>query len=117
MEEMINPLWEEVHAEQSWATRRKESAGHAGPDETAPCVEVMCKLVVEEVVTKTLLGIVLKDGERALPLVGDFAHLHINPSGKLFIGGFQVGAGLIGRLITGARGGSAFSGKDPTEVD
>merc|ERR1712137_861409 len=106
------------------ATRRKEVAGYTGPDATAPSMEEMNKLIVEEVVKKTLAEITLKSGESALTLFGDFTHLHINPSGKFIIGGPQGDAGLTGRKIIidtyggwGAHGGGAFSGKDPTKVD
>merc|ERR1711879_85934 len=112
------------HAEPSKATRRKEVAGHGGPDATAPSMEEMNKLIVEEVVKKTLEEITLKNGQPALTLYGDFTHLHINPSGKFIIGGPQGDAGLTGRKIIidtyggwGAHGGGAFSGKDPTKVD
>merc|ERR1712214_201942 len=96
------------HAEPLKATRRKEVAGYNGPDATAPSMEEMNKLIVEEVVKKTLAEITLKSGKPALTLFGDFTHLHINPSGKIIIdtcGGW------------GAHGGGAFSGKDPTKVD
>merc|ERR1712088_472066 len=96
------------HAEPLKATRRKEVAGYSGPDATAPSMEEMNKLIVEEVVKKTLAEITLKSGKPALSLFGDFTHLHINPSGKFIIetyGGW------------GAHGGGAFSGKDPTKVD
>merc|ERR1712156_669395 len=112
------------HAEPSKATRCKEVAGYTGPDATAPSMEDMNKLIVEEVVKKTLSEIVLKNGEPALTLFGDFTHLHINPSGKFIIGGPQGDAGLTGREVIidtyggwGAHGGGAFSGKDPTKVD
>jgi S-adenosylmethionine synthetase len=112
------------HAEPSKATRRKEVSGYTGPDETAPSMERMNKLIVEEVVKKTLQEIILKNGQPALTLFGDFTHLHINPSGKFIIGGPQGDAGLTGRKIIidtyggwGAHGGGAFSGKDPTKVD
>jgi len=112
------------HAEPSKATRCKEVAGYTGPDATAPSMEEMNKLIVEEVVKKTLSEIVLKNGKPALTLFGDFTHLHINPSGKFIIGGPQGDAGLTGRKIIidtyggwGAHGGGAFSGKDPTKVD
>merc|ERR1711866_14208 len=101
-----------------------EVAGYTGPDETAPSMEKMNELIVEEVVKKTLSEIVLKNGQPALTLYGDFTHLHINPSGKFIIGGPQGDAGLTGRKIIidtyggwGAHGGGAFSGKDPTKVD
>jgi len=112
------------HAEPCKATRRKEVAGYTGPDETAPSMLEMNKLIVEEVVKKTLAEIMLKNGQPAITLFGDFTHLHINPSGKFIIGGPQGDAGLTGRKIIidtyggwGAHGGGAFSGKDPTKVD
>merc|ERR1712153_131198 len=112
------------HAEPLKATRCKEVAGYTGPDATAPSMEEMNKLIVEEVVKKTLEEITLKSGKPALTLYGDFTHLHINPSGKFIIGGPQGDAGLTGRKIIidtyggwGAHGGGAFSGKDPTKVD
>jgi len=112
------------HAEPSKAVRSKECAGYKGPEMTAPSMEEMNKLIVEEVVKKTLKDIKLKNGEAAITLFGDHTHLHINPSGKFIIGGPQGDAGLTGRKIIidtyggwGAHGGGAFSGKDPTKVD
>jgi len=112
------------HAEPLKATRCKEVAGYTGPDATAPSMEEMNKLIVEEVVKKTLEEIKLKNGNSAITLFGDHTHLHINPSGKFIIGGPQGDAGLTGRKIIidtyggwGAHGGGAFSGKDPTKVD
>merc|ERR1712050_456855 len=112
------------HAEPCKATRSKEVAGYKGADKTAPSMEQMNKLIVEEVVKKTLSEIKLKNGEPAISLFGDHTHLHINPSGKFIIGGPQGDAGLTGRKIIidtyggwGAHGGGAFSGKDPTKVD
>merc|ERR1719148_631862 len=112
------------HAEPGKATRKKEVAGYTGPDATAASMEDMNKLIVEEVVKKTMQEITLKNGKSALTLFGDFTHLHINPSGKFIIGGPQGDAGLTGRKIIidtyggwGAHGGGAFSGKDPTKVD
>merc|ERR1711874_110155 len=112
------------HAEPSKATRCKEVAGYTGPDAVAPSMEDMNKLIVEEVVKKTLQEIKLKNGEPAITLFGDHTHLYINPSGKFIIGGPQGDAGLTGRKIIidtyggwGAHGGGAFSGKDPTKVD
>merc|ERR1712003_511048 len=112
------------HAEPLKATRRKEVAGYTGPDATAPSMEEMNKLIVEEVVKKTLAEITLKNGKPALSLHGEHTRMHINPSGKFIIGGPQGDAGLTGRKIIidtyggwGAHGGGAFSGKDPTKVD
>merc|ERR1712183_1041571 len=96
------------HAEPLKGTRRKEVAGYTGPDATAPSMEEMNKLIVEEVVKKTLSEITLKNGKPALSLYGDFTHLHINPTGKFIIGTYGG---------WGAHGGGAFSGKDPTKVD
>merc|ERR1711988_333272 len=101
-----------------------EGAGYTGADATAPSMEDMNKLIVEEVVKKTLQEIKLKSGKPAITLFGDHTHLYINPSGKFIIGGPQGDAGLTGRKIIidtyggwGAHGGGAFSGKDPTKVD
>merc|ERR1711881_425352 len=112
------------HAEPLKAVRSKECAGYKGTEMTAPSMEEMNKLIVEEVVKRTLREIKLKNGETALTLFGDHTHLHINPSGKFIIGGPQGDAGLTGRKIIidtyggwGAHGGGAFSGKDPTKVD
>merc|ERR1711913_112151 len=112
------------HAEPLKATRTKEVEGYSGPDETAPSMEDMNKLIVEKVVKRTLSEIILKNGQPSLTLYGDFTHNYINPSGKFIIGGPQGDAGLTGRKIIidtyggwGAHGGGAFSGKDPTKVD
>merc|ERR1712087_640621 len=74
------------HAEPSKAVRSKECTGYAGPDETAPSMEEMNKLIVEKVVKSTLSEIKLKSGAPAISLFGDFTHLYINPSGKFIIG-------------------------------
>merc|ERR1719458_617324 len=112
------------HAEPNKATRAKEVAGYSGPDEVAPSMADMNKLIEEKVIKKTLEEIILKNGESALTLYGDHTHLYIQPSGKFIIGGPQGDAGLTGRKIIidtyggwGAHGGGAFSGKDPTKVD
>merc|ERR1712241_269373 len=104
------------HAEPLKATRSNEVVGYSGPDATAPSMEKMNELIVEHVVKKTLSGIILKNGEPALSLFGDFTHQYINPSGKFIIGGPQGDAGLTGRKIIidtyggwGAHGGGAFS--------
>merc|ERR1712032_765759 len=102
------------HAEPSKAKRSKEVAGYSGPEEIAPSMEAMNKLIVNEVIKKTLEEIKLKNGNPAISLFGDFTHLHINPSGKFIIGGPQGDAGLTGRKIIidtyggwGAHGGGA----------
>jgi len=122
------------HAEPLKAVRSKECAGYKGPEMTAPSMEEMNRLILEEVIKKTLQEIKLKNGTAAISLFGDETHtvwgspgkthLHINPSGKFIIGGPQGDAGLTGRKIIidtyggwGAHGGGAFSGKDPTKVD
>merc|ERR1712196_177708 len=106
------------------ATKCKEMEGYTGPDEVAPSMEEMNKLITKEVVEKTLEEIILKNGKPALTLYGAHTNTHINPSGKFIIGGPQGAAGLTGRKIIidtyggwGAHGGGAFSGKDPTKVD
>merc|ERR1712087_697597 len=71
-------------------------------------MEEMNKLIVEEVVKKTLQEIKLKNGDAAITLFGDHTHLYINPSGKIIMGTYGG---------WGAHGGGAFSGKDPTKVD
>merc|ERR1712048_229765 len=48
------------HAEPLKATRKKECAGYTGPDMTAPSMEEMNALIVEEVVKATLQEIKLK---------------------------------------------------------
>merc|ERR1711929_27490 len=63
------------HAEPGKATRCNEVAGYTGPDATAPSMEEMNKLIVEEVVKKTLQEIILKNGKPALTLFGDHTHL------------------------------------------
>merc|ERR1712241_656183 len=82
------------------------------------------KQIVEHVIKATLSEIILKSGQPALTLFGDFTHLHINPSGKFITWGPQGDAGLTGRKIIidtyggwGAHGGGAMGGKDPTKVD
>merc|ERR1712003_441233 len=50
------------HAEPSKATRRKEVAGYTGPDDTAPSMEEMNKLIEEKVIRRTLSEIILKNG-------------------------------------------------------
>merc|ERR1712048_1215079 len=87
------------HAEPLKAVRSKECAGYTGPEMTAPSMEEMNKLIVEEVIKETLKEIKLKNGKPALTLFGDHTHLHINPSGKFIIGGPQGDAGLTGRKI------------------
>ena len=63
------------------------------------------------------------------PVVGEFVAgekpiYHINPTGRLVVGGPQGDAGLTGRKIIvdtyggyARHGGGAFSGKDPSKVD
>merc|ERR1712025_667695 len=51
------------HAEPSKAVRSKECAGYSGPEMTAPTMEEMNKLIVEEVVKETLKEITLKNGQ------------------------------------------------------
>merc|ERR1712071_635410 len=62
------------HAEPLKATRSKEVAGYTGPDATAPSMEEMNRLIVEDVIVKTLQGIMLKNGKSAITLYGDHTH-------------------------------------------
>merc|ERR1719487_2204326 len=112
------------HAEPLKATKCKEMEGYTGPDATAPSMEEMNKLIIKDVIKKTLSETTLKNGKPALSLYGAHTNMHINPSGKFIIGGPQGDAGLTGRKIIidtyggwDAHGGGAFSGKDPTKVD
>merc|ERR1711861_49183 len=78
------------HAEPLKAVRSKEVAGYSGPEETAPSMEEMNKLIEEKVIRKTLEEIILKNGEPALTLYDTATtHLYIQPSGKFIIGGPQ----------------------------
>merc|ERR1719355_28661 len=52
------------HAEPSKAVRSKECAGYTGPEMTAPSMEEMNKLIVEEVIKETLREITLKNGNK-----------------------------------------------------
>merc|ERR1712164_175066 len=56
------------YAEPSKAKRSEEVAGYTGPDDTAPTMEEMNKLLVEKVVKKTLEEITLKNGKPAVTL-------------------------------------------------
>merc|ERR1711871_1647484 len=58
------------HAEPLKATRCKECAGYTGPEMTAPSMEEMNKLIVEEVIKETLKEITLKNGKAVLTLFG-----------------------------------------------
>src|SRR5699024_2840001 len=57
-------------------------------------------------------------------LLDDETKYHINPTGRVVVGGPQGDVGLTGRKIivdtyggVARHGGGAFSGKDPTNVD
>merc|ERR1712065_86689 len=50
------------HAEPLKAVRSKEVAGYSGPEETAPSMDEMNKLIEEKVIRKTLEEIILKNG-------------------------------------------------------
>ena len=70
------------HAEPLKAVRSKEVAGYSGPEETAPSMEEMNKLIEEKVIRKTLEEIILKNGQPALTLYDTTTtHLYIQPSG------------------------------------
>ncbi|KAL7509095.1 hypothetical protein ACHAWX_000745, partial [Stephanocyclus meneghinianus] len=94
-----------------------------GPEEIAPSMAKMNDLIHDHGIVKTLESITLKNGESALSIcICGNCHLHLNPSGKFIIGIPQGDAGLTGHKIIidtydgwRARGGGAFSGKDPTK--
>ncbi len=54
------------HAVPSKAVRSKECAGHSGKYMTAPIMEEMNKLIVSEVIVKTVGETILKNGEPAV---------------------------------------------------
>merc|ERR1712228_228317 len=58
------------HAEPSKAVRTKECAGYSGEEMTAPSMEEMNKLIVEEVIEATLSEIKLKSAKPAIDLFG-----------------------------------------------
>jgi S-adenosylmethionine synthetase len=71
-------------------------------------------VVREQIINATLPG----------NLIDDSTKIHINPTGRVVIGGPQGDCGLTGRKIivdtyggVGSHGGGAFSGKDPSKVD
>ena len=71
------------HAEPLKATRVKAVEGFSGPDETAPSMDEMNKLIIEKVVKRTLSEIILKNGQPALTLYGYHTYNYINPSAPL----------------------------------
>ena len=79
--------------------------------------------VTEKTIHEAIMDLVIK---KALPesLITAETKLHINPAGRVVIGGPRGDCGLTGReLIVGTEGGmgrhggGAFSGKDPSKVD
>merc|ERR1711971_1297281 len=64
------------HAEPLKAVRTKECEGYTGAEMTAPSMQQMNTLIVENVVKATLREIKLKDGQPAISLFGDHTHLH-----------------------------------------
>lgn len=77
----------------------------------------------EEYLNKMIRGRVLEDDEIKRSLT-EKSKIHINPTGKFEIGGFEADAGLTGRKLAvdnyGPQvpvGGGCFSGKDPSKVD
>ncbi|MBP8725215.1 MAG: methionine adenosyltransferase [Saprospiraceae bacterium] len=80
-------------------------------------------------IREDILNILIPRVRRTLPpelrkLFRNDTKYHINPTGKFVIGGPHGDTGLTGRKIivdtyggSGAHGGGAFSGKDPSKVD
>ena len=86
------------------------SSQHA-PDVTHA---VLSEAIIEEVITKTIPSAYLDAKTR----------FHVNPTGRVVVGGPMGDCGLTGRKIIvdsyggyGRHGGGAFSGKDPSKVD
>ena len=77
----------------------------------------------QEVIKKDIIEHVIKVVIPA-ELMDENTKLHINPTGRFFIGGPHGDTGLTGRKIivdtyggAAPHGGGAFSGKDPSKVD
>ena len=76
---------------------------------------------VEEVLLPRVIASLPEETQK---LFAEKPKLHVNPTGKVVLGGPHADTGLTGRKIIvdtygghGAHGGGAFSGKDPSKVD
>ena len=86
--------------------------------------DAMLAKIRKDIVEILIPRVVAKVPDHIKPLFTDDIKYHINPTGKLVIGGPHGDTGLTGRKIIvdtyggkGAHGGGAFSGKDPSKVD
>ncbi|MBU0763554.1 MAG: methionine adenosyltransferase [Bacteroidetes bacterium] len=86
--------------------------------------ERMLEKIKTDVINILVPRVVRQLPERVQMLFGNDIIYHVNPTGKFVIGGPHGDTGLTGRKIivdtyggTGAHGGGAFSGKDPSKVD
>ncbi len=84
----------------------------------------MLAKIKEDVINIVIPRVKAKLTESLQELFSGDITFHINPTGKLVIGGPHGDTGLTGRKIIvdtyggkGAHGGGAFSGKDPSKVD
>ena len=86
--------------------------------------EVMLRKIEQDVRQILVPRVIAGLPERTRSLFDGEIIYHVNPTGKFVIGGPHGDSGLTGRKIivdtyggTGAHGGGAFSGKDPSKVD
>ena len=93
-------------------------------DEFSKDDEAMLAQIKADVINTLIPRTKAKLSEKVLRLFNDDIVYHVNPTGKFVIGGPHGDTGLTGRKIivdtyggTGAHGGGAFSGKDPSKVD
>ena len=84
----------------------------------------MLKKIKEDVINIVIPRVKAKLKPELQPLFTDAITYHINPTGKIVIGGPHGDTGLTGRKIIvdtyvgkGDHGGGAFSWKDPSKVD
>jgi S-adenosylmethionine synthetase len=85
----------------------------------------MLQRIREDVINILIPRVIAEIGdEKISALFKEGITYHVNPTGKFVIGGPHGDTGLTGRKIIvdtyggrGARGGGAFSGKDPSKVD
>jgi len=86
--------------------------------------ELMLKKIQDDIVSILIPRVKAQLKPELQALFTDGIKYHINPTGKLVIGGPHGDTGLTGRKIIedtyggkGAHGGGAVSGKDPSKVD
>ena len=82
------------------------------PEAQAKADKEMLDRIADDVRRILLPRVIAQLPKRVQALFDDRLLLHVNPTGKFVIGGPHGDTGL-----TGAHGGGAFSGKDPSKVD